>query len=587
MTDFLLSSEIKIEADMDGTSDILATKDDCSIESNSTVSSNTLPGTPTPTPSSVPSSSSSNMARVSGDGPGGSPNHLFRVSMSEIESNLPGEDRCSSVMEHDIAAWAVIDGHGGLNACELVNDILLESIVQKVRVLSSSQNPAEVMTIIDESFQECDRVVLDAALTKVRAPLCTLSQEVTAKSGLMRVRDAGRPGCCVVVILIIGEYVYAANVGDCRAVLVSTTSESSEDGSHQSQMLIDSGTHFSPCFQTKDFIYDEFKKDGKLNRYDSVSSQVSDVSSVTNNGNDNDKPHTNNERKDEYVYEHDDFNASNSAYHVSAITKDHICTSRNEKRIVSALSRDPKPFRSSINDSSSSLSFKRVAGSLAITRAIGDGYLKHPELSFEPYIQYIPYITCRPTIKYKKLGKADKYLILASDGLYNFVTASDVLKVIDEFSSFEKQEDGKCISASATKVNPTHVDTKEATVCSFDGHQNEQYQQQDVAAIGGKQSQHEENDEARVGKKREREEETSQPDVSCKIVKEGNLLSPPTFAELLVDKCLSKAARRHGGRLNATKLKNLPQGKARREIVDDITVITVDISLYVRSLGLD
>lgn len=41
---------------------------------------------------------------------------------------------------------------------------------------------------------------------------------------------------------------------------------------------------------------------------------------------------------------------------------------------------------------------KRVAGSLAVTRALGDAYLKTPLLSFLPYKSHAPYITARPEV---------------------------------------------------------------------------------------------------------------------------------------------------------------------------------------------
>jgi hypothetical protein len=47
-----------------------------------------------------------------------------------------------------------------------------------------------------------------------------------------------------------------------------------------------------------------------------------------------------------------DFTAVDEKYMVTAITKDHICSSINEKKIVSAMSADPKPMRASINDHS-------------------------------------------------------------------------------------------------------------------------------------------------------------------------------------------------------------------------------------------
>lgn len=62
---------------------------------------------------------------------------------------------------------------------------------------------------------------------------------------------------------------------------------------------------------------------------------------------------------------------------------------------------------------------KRVAGSLAVTRALGDAYLKTPLLSFLPYKSHAPYITARPEVNCRPIVKeGDKVLILATDGVW-------------------------------------------------------------------------------------------------------------------------------------------------------------------------
>ena len=139
------------------------------------------------------------------------PSSLFLTTISEIESNLPGEDRNSVRLDPQISAWAVVDGHGGSNACELVNERLIDHISGKVKELPCLNDTDAVLEVIDQSFQHCDNMVLERALKKVRLPLSPNKSD--AKCELMRTRDAGRPGCCVVVVLIIGEYIYAANVG--------------------------------------------------------------------------------------------------------------------------------------------------------------------------------------------------------------------------------------------------------------------------------------------------------------------------------------------------------------------------------------
>eukprot|EP00536_Pseudo-nitzschia_multiseries_P015713 jgi/Psemu1/263171/estExt_Genewise1Plus.C_9370009 len=72
---------------------------------------------------------------------------------------------------------------------------------------------------------------------------------------------------------------------------------------------------------------------------------------------------------------------------------------------------------------------KRVAGSLAVTRALGDAYLKTPRLSFFPYKTHTPYITARPEVNCRPLVKGgDKVLMLATDGVWERAGGEDVLR---------------------------------------------------------------------------------------------------------------------------------------------------------------
>ena len=59
--------------------------------------------------------------------------------------------------------------------------------------------------------------------------------------------------------------------------------------------------------------------------------------------------------------------------------------------------------------------------------------------------------------------------------------------------------------------------------------------------------------------------------------------SDDSFAERIIEKCLSKAARKTGT-LSSSDLRKLPQGKHRREIIDDITVITVNLGRYIDNI---
>ena len=84
--------------------------------------------------------------------------------------------------------------------------------------------------------------------------------------------------------------------------------------------------------------------------------------------------------------------------------------------------------------SASSGGIKRVAGSLAVTRALGDAYLKTPRLSFSPYKRHAPYITARPEVNCRVLTKgADRILTLASDGVWERASGDDILRWVRNY----------------------------------------------------------------------------------------------------------------------------------------------------------
>ncbi|KAL3777664.1 hypothetical protein ACHAW5_010988 [Stephanodiscus triporus] len=88
--------------------------------------------------------------------------------------------------------------------------------------------------------------------------------------------------------------------------------------------------------------------------------------------------------------------------------------------------------------SASSGGIKRVAGSLAVTRALGDAYLKTPRLSFFPYKRHAPYITARPEVNCRVLTKgADRILTLASDGVWERASGDEVLRWVRNFYNSE------------------------------------------------------------------------------------------------------------------------------------------------------
>ncbi|GMF25572.1 unnamed protein product [Phytophthora fragariaefolia] len=85
-----------------------------------------------------------------------------------------------------------------------------------------------------------------------------------------------------------------------------------------------------------------------------------------------------------------------------------------------------------------------VKGALQPTRAFGDFSLKHPEFNGPPYVNgdrsagrhfsapYTPpYITAIPEVKSHKLQEGDKFLIIGSDGLWDYLSNEEAVEVVN------------------------------------------------------------------------------------------------------------------------------------------------------------
>ncbi|XP_010531731.1 PREDICTED: protein phosphatase 2C 29 [Tarenaya hassleriana] len=86
----------------------------------------------------------------------------------------------------------------------------------------------------------------------------------------------------------------------------------------------------------------------------------------------------------------------------------------------------------------------RVKGRLKVTRAFGAGFLKQPKLNDallemfrNDFIGTTPYISCLPSLRHYHLSESDQFLVLSSDGLYQYLTNEEVVSL-----AMEKFPDG-------------------------------------------------------------------------------------------------------------------------------------------------
>ncbi|KAE8680459.1 putative protein phosphatase 2C 4 [Hibiscus syriacus] len=99
-------------------------------------------------------------------------------------------------------------------------------------------------------------------------------------------------------------------------------------------------------------------------------------------------------------------------------------------------------------DDACALMNDRVKGSLKVTRAFGAGFLKQPkwndallEMFRIDYKGTSPYITCVPSLHHHKLGPKDRFLILSSDGLYQYLTNEEAVSEVELFITMQPEGD--------------------------------------------------------------------------------------------------------------------------------------------------
>ncbi|XVE57477.1 hypothetical protein DITRI_Ditri04bG0093800 [Diplodiscus trichospermus] len=110
-----------------------------------------------------------------------------------------------------------------------------------------------------------------------------------------------------------------------------------------------------------------------------------------------------------------------------------------EEEVIRIKNEHPDDSQCIVND--------RVKGRLKVTRAFGAGFLKKPKLNDallemfrNEYIGTAPYISCSPSLRHHRLCPRDQFLILSSDGLYQYLSNQEVVSLVESF--MEKFPDG-------------------------------------------------------------------------------------------------------------------------------------------------
>jgi serine/threonine protein phosphatase PrpC len=216
---------------------------------------------------------------------------------------------------------------------------------------------------------------------------------------------------------------------------------------------------------------------------------------------------------------------------------------------------------------------KRVAGSLAVTRALGDAYLKTPLLSFNPYKRHSPYISARPEVNCRPIVKdGDKVLILATDGVWERASGEDVLRWVRNYYAERIAEAERRKNRRLNQPDSVtgRIKDDEETTLLIDSDERD--------------------DDLNMNRKRDMPRSPSPPTKRRKLElgrrtnRRGSAAFDSqrnnTVADVIVRRVLNKVRRaRNISSLHA--LMSLPPGRARRSKHDDITACVVDLSEFV------
>ncbi|XP_008227753.1 PREDICTED: protein phosphatase 2C 32 [Prunus mume] len=208
-------------------------------------------------------------------------------------------------------------------------------------------------------------------------------------------------GSCVLVMLMKDQDVYVMNLGDSRVVLAQ---ERPND------------RHPNPNLG-KDDVWHRNKSRESLVRMEL--DRISEESPVHNQNGQVNKINKNRE-----------ISICRLKMRAVQLSTDH--STSVEEEVFRIKAEHPDDNQAILND--------RVKGQLKVTRAFGAGFLKKPtcneallEMFRVDYVGIAPYISCIPFVLHHRLSSSDRFLVLSSDGLYQYFSNEEVVAHVTWF----------------------------------------------------------------------------------------------------------------------------------------------------------
>ncbi|KAL1534528.1 [pyruvate dehydrogenase (acetyl-transferring)]-phosphatase [Salvia divinorum] len=146
------------------------------------------------------------------------------------------------------------------------------------------------------------------------------------------------------------------------------------------------------------------------------------------------------------------------------LSTDHNVSSHDVRREVEALHPDDSPVVVYCRG------VWRIKGIIQVSRSIGDVYLKKPEFHRDPIFQqygnYVPMkrplMSAEPSIVTRKLRQEDKFIIFASDGLWEQLSDDEAVQIVSKYprAGIAKRLVAAAIQEAAKKREVRYKDIK-------------------------------------------------------------------------------------------------------------------------------
>ncbi|KAI4301617.1 hypothetical protein L6164_034877 [Bauhinia variegata] len=208
-------------------------------------------------------------------------------------------------------------------------------------------------------------------------------------------------GSCVLVMLMKDQDVYVMNLGDSRVILAQE-----KPNDH----------HPNPCF-AKDDVGHRNRSRESLVRMEL--DRISEESPIHNQNS-----HLNKMNKDREI------SICRLKMKAVLLSTDH--STSVEEEVFRIRAEHPDDNEAVLND--------RVKGQLKVTRAFGAGFLKRTSFNEAllrmfrvDYVGSAPYLSCTPSVLHHRLSSSDRFLVLSSDGLYQYFSNEEVVAHVTWF----------------------------------------------------------------------------------------------------------------------------------------------------------